>query len=409
MGKLREIIGTEQDFDQVSRALRQQVERERPPVVGALLVTCSDESERECIDAFQHGFVDALLPDFKLWSKSAFRSANLGARYEWGAVRVAEQHFATHSARTQFKTVVVKINAHVAVERTPDGDRFGRMQRYETESPACGAIHALLEDLRQPFTKDLHDALIVDARDIVETLKDPERVAPVHQRLFAAIVSARVQARRATLDIQDYRPTTPTLYIVLPCVTLNRAERDTEIPVGVYTADYRADPPRVEYRGLGDDPSKYVFEYQYDQIVVRDDQIDQPRAARDHRKHLIRQWHEKHAAKANLEALHRDERFAKFLDDARQNKHKDHHVAKAMVKNALVLLADLNPISAALALFGGGVADIYHAHRIHKIIQDASRDDSARRVLTDVQDRIESLPPEMTQKVIDVLMSYYKR
>jgi len=99
MDTIRQLIGTEQDLEQVTRQLRFFVEGLRTPVVGALHVTCSDESEHECIEAFQRGFVDAVLPELKLWSRSPFRSSNLGGRYEWGAVRVAEQHYATTGER----------------------------------------------------------------------------------------------------------------------------------------------------------------------------------------------------------------------------------------------------------------------------------------------------------------------
>ena len=44
--------------------------------------------------------------------------------------------------------------------------------------------------------------------------------------------------------------------IVLPSVTFNVAGRDNEILCGVYVADDRTAKRRVEYRGLGDDPSR---------------------------------------------------------------------------------------------------------------------------------------------------------
>ena len=83
MDSLHRLVGHEQDFDHVCHTLRHCVDRLNPAVVGALHVTCSDESERECIEAFQKAFVEPRLPSLKLWSKCAFRTSNLGGRYEW--------------------------------------------------------------------------------------------------------------------------------------------------------------------------------------------------------------------------------------------------------------------------------------------------------------------------------------
>ena len=57
--------------------------------------------------------------------------------------------------------------------------------------------------------------------------------------------------------IQDRAPAQPTYWVVLPCVTVNRHERDTEIVCGVYTVDGREGERVVTYSGLGDDPTGY--------------------------------------------------------------------------------------------------------------------------------------------------------
>ena len=74
MERLISLLGAESGLDEVSRALRRHVERDRPPVVGAMQITCADAAERECIDAFQKEFVNRLLPELKFWSKAPFRS-----------------------------------------------------------------------------------------------------------------------------------------------------------------------------------------------------------------------------------------------------------------------------------------------------------------------------------------------
>ena len=78
-----------------------------------------------------------------------------------------------------------------------------------------------------------------EGKDRVAILQDPEKVSEKNRPLFAAVVNARLQARRALIDLQDFVPTSPTLYLVLPCVTLNQKQRDTEFLCGLYEADAR--------------------------------------------------------------------------------------------------------------------------------------------------------------------------
>ena len=107
---------------------------------------------------FQQGDNRKLHGEREFGERSVFRLANLGARYEWGAVHVAEEHYSTSAARNDFKLMVVKVNSHVCVEPKTEGHDFGRMQRYDSESTYCGALHALLAGGRLPFAGDLSEA-----------------------------------------------------------------------------------------------------------------------------------------------------------------------------------------------------------------------------------------------------------
>lgn len=255
--ELRDLIGKERDLDAVSGALRDTVLRLHAPVVGALELNCSDESELECGAVFQRQFVDHLLPDLKTAARAPFRTCNLGARYEWGSVRVAEHHYALPASADAFKVMLLKLNGHVSVETGPQGPLFGPMRRYDTESAACGALHALLAGQKLPALTELREALTGDGHDRLATLLDPQRVNPAYRHLFASIASIRRQAERALDDIREHHPHTPTLYVVVPCVTFNRSGPDTEMIVGVARVDRRGDGTAVEYHGLGDDPARY--------------------------------------------------------------------------------------------------------------------------------------------------------
>jgi hypothetical protein len=290
MERLHKLIGGEQDVDEVAHTLYAYARDVAAPVSGALHLTCSDESEKECRDALQRNFAGHLLPRLKLGARSIFRLANLGARYEWGAVHIAEEHYSTVAARKSFKLMLVKVNAHVCADQSADGLRFGRMQRYDARSTYCGALHSLMAGGRLPFASDLNDAFASEGRDRLAALLDDDRVPPECRSLYVAVVSARIQARRAFIDIQDRKPSSPTLFIVMPCVTINRKRKDGEIVCGVYRGDWRSNAPVFEYRGLEDDPAGYRMATAAGNVVIEDDHVESTRPARDHRKLVGQLW-----------------------------------------------------------------------------------------------------------------------
>ena len=67
---------------------------------------------------------------------------------------------------------------------------------------------------------------------------------------LAAVAGARLQAARAVADIAKYRPLWPTVFLVVPCVTINRTESDTELVVGQYGIDATGQRPENCYQQL---------------------------------------------------------------------------------------------------------------------------------------------------------------
>lgn len=255
----RSLLGREAALPDIPDALRRAAVTLKPAVVGALHITCADESEWECLDAFQRGFVDILLPELKFAEKAAFRLSNLGARHELGAVSVAEQHFATREAQEHFKVLAIKVNSHVAVAGHGAAARFGQMQRYDCESTACGALHALLAGAQAPFAQDLREAFCGDGFDRLACLQDELFVPPNLRSLFIAVVQARRQLARVEEDIRSHAQCGPTVYLGAACVTLNRPDQDTELLTGLLMIDRRAEPAARFYVGMSDDPRRYVM------------------------------------------------------------------------------------------------------------------------------------------------------
>ena len=404
--RLLELVGAERRLEEVTRSLRTYVQSLRPPVVGALHLTCSDEAEHECIEDFQRNFVRYLLPSRKLSSKAAFASATLGGRYQWGSAAIAEDHFALARGAEKWKLMVLKTNTHVAVSDGPGGQVFGRMLRYNAESEHCGALHAALEGSTLPFVRDLLNDLAIEGVDRVAELNDPSLVNPEHRALFVAIAAARIQARRVLIDLQEHVSASPTLYLVVPCVTLNRRHHDTEMLVGMYACDHRTEAIRSEYTGLGDRPRQYRFSRESGLIVVTDDEVGRVRAARDHRAEVLSAWRE---TERDGDAWH--PKLAEVLQSTRDDSQSSARgpMAKAALGTLVLAALEFAPIPAAVVLFGSGLVRVHHAAAAHRLARAAGEDHVARQMLDGLRGPIDELSPEQAQHLTELLLHEYGR
>jgi hypothetical protein len=269
--RLHDFIGTESKLEATSGALREFVEELGPAIVGAHHVTCSDETERECSEVFHRWFVGRILPDLKSAYRAAFRTINLGGRYEWGSARLAEDHFALAAATGGFKLLLVKINSHVAVRHDGPEPEYGKFVRYDRESTCCSALAAMLAGSEMPAARALANLFASDDQDRAETLMDPRRVPPHQRPLLAAVCNARLQSHRAVIDIAEHRPQAAAIFMVVPCVTINRLGQDTELVVGWYGIDWTGQAPQIKYQGLGDDPAAYRVRHEQRCVIVEDD------------------------------------------------------------------------------------------------------------------------------------------
>jgi hypothetical protein len=420
MEQLHRTIGRERSLRELTQMLYFDVRGQSDAVVGAVHVTCADEAESECVEAFQQGFVQYLLPELKFARRSAMRVSNLGGRYEWGAIGIADMHFtAPATARSASRLMVIKINAHVALEETDDsgapsgatilpgerGFRLGAWSRYGRESPCCTALDSLLRGGHEPWVEELREAFESEGKPRIATLNDPQAVDPSWRPLYAGIVSARLQARKSVLDIQELRPTTPIRFLVLPCVTINRHERDTEILCGIYAIDDSADKVTT-YFGLGDDPAAYRPRVQNRQIQIADDELGTKRPARNHRDMVRSEWQTRRGGhRSKIE----DPRLERIREDVVRNKHRNHHHARALLRMTLPVLAEVMPVSAAVILFAEGAVGIHHAFRAHRLARELAGTDEARKILAEVHDRIDQMEPDKAEALVELLVREYQR
>jgi len=400
--ELGPLIGVERDLHSVHYALKMAARQLAPPVVGALQVHCSDEAEGESIETFQSSFAQDLLPRLKFASRVPFSTSNLGGRYEWGSLAVAEEHFATPLSRNAFKLMVVKINAHVGVWSTATGRRFGQLRRYDVESTCCGALSALIEGTVGPSVDQLRELFTSEGVDRLEMLR--QQVEPDKRLLAAAIANARLQARSAVLEAQGHTPRTPTLYLVVPSVTLNKPDRDNEFVCGVYLIDRLGECPNGTYLGLGDQPEAYEMLEENGRLRVRDAGSGMARPVRDHRRIIRDAWLERRPGEPA-----RDSRVDEILARAPKEPAGDHVLDAVLLKSLLLVLSEFSPASAALLLFGEGAAGIYYAYRAHRIAREVEASETARRMLGELHQQVDRMPPDEVSKVLRVLLAEYDR
>lgn len=402
MKRLHDLLGSEHPLDFNSRALRDFARTQQAATVGAMHVTCSDESERECAESFQHWFAQDLLPELKYSAQSTFRTASMGGRYEWGSIRIADANFTTLSARDSFKLLVVKVNSHVCVSRDGTDFQYGTMLRYDDTSRFCGALHLMLDGVQLPALASLRESFQSEGKDRLAMLNDPQQVDPKYRSLLVAVLSARLQARRAVLDIQNLQPACPTLFVVLPCVTMNRPDRDTELLVGMYQADLRNVEPAISYRGLGDNPAAYRVTTRHNMVQIEDEGLSHDRPARDHRQLVLRQWRQR-----DEEVLIDDERMHDIVVLTGQGESTSGAVAKEVLKTLLRLLADVALVPTAVLLFADGIVGIHNVYRAYRLAEGQGTPRDATDILDEIMHRVDSLSPAQARYVIQLLCKNY--
>lgn len=398
---LQDLIGAERAVAAVPRALHEAARAAGAPITGAVLVSCCDEAEAEQAAAFHDGFVRHAVPALKFGHHAAFRLTVPGGSYEFGAVRVAEANFAAAGRPGEKKLMVVKVNAHTGCTVRDGVPTFGVSHRYGGETPCCGALNVLLSGRTLP-SPGLAEALRSEGKDRLAMLRDPAIVEPRERGLRASLASARLQARKVALDVQDHA-VSGTSWLIAACVSINRADRDTEVLCGYYRTPDAQRPQELEYRGLGDDPAAYVLTEKDRQLLVTDGGAPEPRAARDHRRLVA----ERAAQVAADVAPQRDARLAEVKAAVRQGSHRSAAHSGALLGSALMVLGELAPVPAALLLFANGVAGIHHTWKVHRLARDLSRREDARAILHDVEQRIDTLSPAEREAILELLLQHH--
>lgn len=403
MDRLLQMIGREQDLDEVARALYAFAREGRAPVVGAVHLTCADESELECVRATRRAFAEHVLPKLKSGTRAPFRLANLGARYEWGAAAVADEHYSLDPARADHKLLAIKINSHVCVDTSSGDPRYGTMRRYDHDSHFCGALHHLLGGGNLPFTREMRQSFGSDGLDRLAALRDPEQVPQELRSLFAALVNARLQARKAAIDIQARRPLTPTLFFLLACVTLNRLQKDTEIVCGACVIDWREEGVEARYCGLGDDPSRYRLTTEAGGLLIEDDQPEGWRPARSPRERLLEDWLRMQGVDPGTGATAVTPGIAELIE--REGGTDQDDAPRQRLQQCLTSLSRHDPVPAAMLAWGRGLADVHHLYEVERLARGTAGEEVARAILREIHSGVEGMSPQQAADALRLLAS----
>ena len=390
-------IGSETRPDAFARVIAALSQSLHAAVFGSIHLTCADELEYENTEAFRRGVASGLAPRFGCASPAPFRLSTLGGHYQWGALAIAEDHYAQTPSAARFKLMLCKINAHVGVEMKDGMPHFGMFQRGDRPTTCCGAMAGLLAGGQGPFLEHLRRSFEWDGQDRIALLNDADRTAPRERMLRAAVASARLQGRMAAIDCQDHRPATPTLYIVVMSVSLNRQEPATELPVGLYVLDHRSGTPVELYFGLGDDPAAYRVTQGESGLSVEDDELAAARPARAHRRMVVEEWRRRAVSTEIGEETSRLLREAAYTSED----------ATRALRAALDTLERIAPVPAAITLFGEGVAPVYHVWKARRLALGLAGDAEARVILQDTARRIGTLDRDRAKALARLLAQEY--
>jgi hypothetical protein len=216
-------------------------------------------------------------------------------------------------------------------------------------------------------------------------------------------VNARLQSRKAVIDLQDHKPLDPSICLILPCVTLNRGGRDTEVFCGIYIADWLSSEPVVSYCGLGSEPEEYQVETAHSGLYVRDGDSGTLRQARDHRRRVHSEW------KKHQPPLPKDHRLGEIATALQEPQNAYQPYVGILLKSLLGLLLEVSPIPAVLLLFGEGLIDIYKIHHLDKIAGRPDGAEEARELLGSVIEKVDDLPADRAHEITGLVLRQLRK
>ena len=404
---LAALIGEEQRLGTVGRAIVAMARGAGAKHVATLHVTCSDSREKESADDFVSTVVRELAAG-TFARRSPMRTANLGARYEWGSAPLATGHF--NASGTDGSLLIIKTSSHVGYLDRGHEREYGFLEREYLTTTACGAMGCLLAGDHQPFSHELELLFHSENIDRLALLRDSSKVPESYRPLVASIVNARLQAREAMLDVAEASRRSPgnapSQLLVVSSVTLNRSDADNQLLVGFYSGVRDDSVPcglAVTWTGLPSDPSALRISHRSATLLVDSDapKTRWARGPREHRdlplEHLRQAAHE--PAPPAVHSAVNDAVRAIEADLANQ----ESPGAKLALAGAAAVIGEVMPVAGLALLFSSGAIGLHHAWQVHRVTSGRASNDEARALFSKVVANMDGLTEAEAQQVVDRL------
>lgn len=259
---LDEVVGRELELGLLTTRLAEVVRAAAFPTVGMVHITCADEAQHRVVGKVQQLLVEPHVTPMASGERTAFRLQNLGGHHEFGALSIAEDHWAgAHDELAGPKLMVVRVDSHVGVDTAEDGHPvYGRFLRFGRASVACGALHAVLRGVAMRGAEGFMDHH-TRARTLTDSFDETSRM------LAAAVCRAELSAQDCLHEIAELDHDTPTVWLVVATVTMNHPDRHSSMLTGVAV---RGEDTTHDHR-LGVDVLRYRIGHEDDRAVVTAD------------------------------------------------------------------------------------------------------------------------------------------
>jgi len=409
--QLERLVGREEPLDVLHGEIRRRAQSLRGVVeCGTVLVSCSDEFNTELRASFDRDLARPLLPHVP---SRTYALSNLAGRVEPSALQLADQHFTVRTRQQGTKLLLIEIAAHVG--RRLDGHtwRYGEVDRFGAPSPCCGALSHLLDPppaasaVRHPWFEQLTAFFGPERLEALRSDRSPYRM------VSAAIVHAVLQAESALVDLLREPPPTPTHVLVLPLVVVNQRGSERALLAGCHHLVGDGHEMHVERGGsLRSTPAAHRFDTSSGTLVVRSPwEQDEPATRPIPRPPATPPPLAAEAALQRLSEPAVKQRLAHT--GAQVERLRSHPTAlriysRPLLRGLLQALSVVAPEVGLAALLAEGAGDLLHARHLRDVLARGPSTEEARRVLAELEPRIQQLGHREAQAVLESLLARHR-
>ena len=253
-----------------------------------------------------------------------------------------------------------------------------------THAP-CVYVGRWLSGTRPDGFEDLDDLLRFDGLDRKALLREPDRVPPEHRDLAAAMVLARCQARSAALEAAALPVPGSVGRLVSFGVGL---PGERVLFGGAYWFGPKRPGGPAQFLGVGDDPSRYLFESRGGELWLLEEVARVVSLARNHRARI----------RSLLDHLDRFDQFDPAADDRAGAAD-----TAAGLKIGLRVHAQAAPVQTVMRLLGAGFLEIRQMIWFSSTELTASKVRRARELLRCFERTIDGLDAHNLQRLVETL------